>query len=272
MMIESDFTQRESCWSWRAHLLEETNTIYGRTGCADDWVRFSKRKLRIDCSPMEMLIVACFLFPVAQNRERERERELLQWTGAQFHSENGSLEETCMQCTCRFSSQQQAQEETGSASAQQLRHDGHGCLRVPPALQPHDHQINRLELFLLLLTTKELSVSCCCCLSDEEFKQARISGPAPPPPPCCCMHLMIRLLTCCWYFRSLLQSRDLFLMWNCWSLSWHPSEREIIRNCMIRSFAATSVGGFSASARLDLSLLEARRDLWRRRSFIYLSI
>jgi hypothetical protein len=30
---------------------------------------------------------------------------------------------------------------------------------------------------------------------------------------------------------------------------------------MIRSFAATSVGGFSASARLDLSLLEARRDL-----------
>jgi hypothetical protein len=36
MMIESDFTQRESCGSWRAHLLEETNTMYGRTGCADD--------------------------------------------------------------------------------------------------------------------------------------------------------------------------------------------------------------------------------------------
>ncbi len=129
-----------------------------------------------------------------------------------------------MQCTCTFSSQQQAQEETGSASAQQLRHDGHGCLRVPPSLQPHDHQTNRLELFLLLLTNKELSLSCCCCLSDEEFKQARISGPAAPP--YCCMHLMIRLLTCCWYLRSLLRPRDLFLIWNCWSLSWHPSERD----------------------------------------------
>jgi hypothetical protein len=75
IMIESDFTQRESCWSWRAHLLEEINTIYGRTVCADDWVRFSERKLRIDCSPMEMLIVACFLFPVAQNRQTDRQTD-----------------------------------------------------------------------------------------------------------------------------------------------------------------------------------------------------